>query len=79
VLVDLGVGDQAKAARVERVLAEVEEVRRDLVVLRDGDQVEVPFEVDRGSFGPESETGRARTRARPENDEQRGDEGAEPA
>jgi len=79
VLVNLRVGDQAEPARVERVLAEVEEVGSDLVVLRDPDQVQVSFEVDRGPLGPECESGRARSRARPEDEEQRGDEGAEPA
>jgi hypothetical protein len=79
VLVDLGVGDQPKAARMERVLAEVEEVRRDLVVLRDPDEVEMPFEVDGRPFGPECKSGRARSQARPEGEEQRDAEGAEPA
>jgi len=78
VLVNLGVGDQAEPARVKRVLAEVEEVRGDLVVLGNGDQVEVALEIDRGPLGPESESGRARSRARPEEEEQRGGEGAEP-
>jgi hypothetical protein len=79
VFVDPSVGDQAKPARVKRVLAEIEEIGRDLVVLRDADQVEVPFEVDRGPLGAESESGRARSRARPEDEVERGDEGAEPA
>jgi len=79
VFVDLGVGNQAKPARVKRVLAEIEEIGPGLVVLRDPDQVDVSFEVDRGPLGPECESGRARSRARPEDKKQRGDEGAEPA
>jgi hypothetical protein len=78
VFVDLRVRDQPKAARVERVLAEVEEVRRDLVVLGDADQIEVPFEIDGRPFGRERKSGRARSQARPEDENQRGDEGAVP-
>jgi hypothetical protein len=63
---------------VEHVLAEVEEVRVDLVALGDADQVQVPFKVDRRPFGRERKSGRARSQARPEDEKQRGDEGAVP-
>lgn len=63
---------------MEGVLAEVEEVRIDLVGLGDPDQVEMPFEVDGRPFGRERKSGRARSRARPEDEKQRGDEGAVP-
>jgi len=78
VFVDLRVRDQPEAARVERVLAKIEEVRRDLVVVSDADQVEMPFKVDGRPFGRESKSGRARSQARPEDEKQRGDEGAVP-
>ena len=74
VIVDLGVRDQANAARVERILAEVEEIRIDLVVLGHADEIEMPLEVDLGPLGGESKSGRARSRARPEDQHQRGDE-----
>jgi hypothetical protein len=78
VLGDAPVGQEPEPDRVEGVLGEAEEVGVDLVGLRDFDQVEVRLPVDRRFRRPESNAGRARERARPKEEDQRGEKPAAP-
>lgn len=78
VIVDLGVRDRPDPDRMERVLAEVEEAGIGLLFLRDANQVQVPLELDLRPLGSESKAGRACSQARPEDEDYRDDEAAEP-